>query len=118
MTWRRGGGHLLVRRLLQSVVADPVLIPAEVDGHDMHTLLERLTAFGIELGQRYGLGFDFGVKYLPTTDLSVQALHIPGAAAVQAVRRAVRHVTGIAGQPERRQVSREAWSARSGNDGK
>ena len=41
-------------------------------------LLERLTAFGIELGQRYGLGFDFGVKYLPTTDLSVQALHIPG----------------------------------------
>jgi 8-hydroxy-5-deazaflavin:NADPH oxidoreductase len=42
-------------------------------------LLERLTAFGIELGQRYGLGFDFGVKYLPTTDLSVQALHIPGA---------------------------------------
>ena len=36
-------------------------------------LLERLTAFGIELGQRYGLGFDFGVKYLPTTDLSVQA---------------------------------------------
>ena len=63
-------------------------------------LLERLTAFGIELGQRYGLGFDFGVKYLPTTDLSVQALHIPGAAAVQAVRRAVRHVTGIAGQPE------------------
>jgi NADPH-dependent F420 reductase len=38
-------------------------------------LLERLTAFGIELGQRYGLGFDFGVKYLPTTDLSVQALH-------------------------------------------
>jgi hypothetical protein len=28
-------------------------------------LLERLTAFGIELGQRYELGFDFGFKYLP-----------------------------------------------------
>jgi NADPH-dependent F420 reductase len=34
--------------------------------------LERLTAFGIELGQTYGLGFDFGFKYLPTTDLSVK----------------------------------------------
>ena len=32
-------------------------------------LLERLTAFGIELGQRYGLGFDFGLKYLPTHPL-------------------------------------------------
>ena len=77
-------------------------------------LLERLTAFGIELGQRYGLGFDFGVKYLPTTDLSVQALHIPGAAAVQAVRRAVRHVTGIAGQPkqpDRSARSLSAWPA-------
>ncbi|GAB2520742.1 NADPH-dependent F420 reductase [Nocardia heshunensis] len=29
-------------------------------------LLERLTAFGIELGQRHGLGFGFGFKYLPT----------------------------------------------------
>jgi len=29
-------------------------------------LLEQLTAFGIELGQRYKLGFDFGFKYLPT----------------------------------------------------
>jgi predicted dinucleotide-binding enzyme len=28
-------------------------------------LLERLTAFGIELGRRYQLGFDFGFKYLP-----------------------------------------------------
>jgi predicted dinucleotide-binding enzyme len=28
-------------------------------------LLERLTAFGIELGERYKLGFDFGFKYLP-----------------------------------------------------
>lgn len=28
-------------------------------------LLERLTAFGIELGQRYELGFGFGFKYLP-----------------------------------------------------
>lgn len=74
-------------------------------------LLERLTAFGIELGQRYGLGFDFGVKYLPTTDLSVQALHIPGAAAVQAVRRAVRHVTGIAGQPEQPDRSARSLSA-------
>lgn len=36
-------------------------------------LLERLTAFGIELGQRYGLGFDFGFKYLPTSALAVQA---------------------------------------------
>ncbi|MBL1079934.1 NADPH-dependent F420 reductase [Nocardia sp. 2] len=30
-------------------------------------LLERLTAFGIELGQRYGLGFEFGFKFVPTT---------------------------------------------------
>lgn len=29
-------------------------------------LLERLTAFEIELGQRYGLGFGFGFKYVPT----------------------------------------------------
>ncbi len=36
-------------------------------------LLERLTASGIEIGQRYGLGFDFGVKYLPTTGLSVKS---------------------------------------------
>jgi subtilisin family serine protease len=44
VAWRRGGGHLLVRRLLQGVVVGPVLIPTEVDGHDMHSLLERLTA--------------------------------------------------------------------------
>lgn len=30
-------------------------------------LLERLTAFGIELGQRYGLGFEFGFKFLPSS---------------------------------------------------
>ena len=30
-------------------------------------LLERLTAFGIELGQRYGLGFEFGFKFLPVS---------------------------------------------------
>jgi NADPH-dependent F420 reductase len=34
-------------------------------------LLERLTAFGIELGQRYGLGFDFGFKYLPEGPLDL-----------------------------------------------
>ena len=33
-------------------------------------LLERLTAFGIELGQRYGLGFGFGFKYLPFDELA------------------------------------------------
>ena len=33
-------------------------------------LLERLTAFGIELGQRYELGQVFGFKYLPTHDVS------------------------------------------------
>lgn len=32
---------------------------------DNSRLLERLTAFGMELGQRYGLGFEFGFKYLP-----------------------------------------------------
>lgn len=34
-------------------------------------LLERLTAFGIELGQRHGLGFTFGIKYLPTRTITV-----------------------------------------------
>jgi NADPH-dependent F420 reductase len=38
---------------------------------DNSRVLERLTAFGIELGQRYGLGFDFGIKYLPATDLTI-----------------------------------------------
>jgi NADPH-dependent F420 reductase len=33
-------------------------------------LLERLTAFGIELGQRHGLGFEFGIKYLPDGPLT------------------------------------------------
>jgi NADPH-dependent F420 reductase len=33
-------------------------------------LLERLTAFGIELGQRYGLEFDFAFKYLPATEMT------------------------------------------------
>ena len=33
-------------------------------------LLERLTAFGIELGRRYGLGDEFGLKYLPSRPLS------------------------------------------------
>lgn len=33
---------------------------------DNSRLLERLTAFGIELGQIHGVGFDFGWKYLPT----------------------------------------------------
>jgi 8-hydroxy-5-deazaflavin:NADPH oxidoreductase len=37
---------------------------------DNARVLERLTAFGIELGQRYGLGFDFGFKYLPTEQLT------------------------------------------------
>lgn len=34
-------------------------------------LLERLIAFGIELGQRYGIGFEFGFKYLPTRPLTI-----------------------------------------------
>lgn len=33
-------------------------------------LLERLDLFGIELGQRYGLGSEFGLKYLPTHSLA------------------------------------------------
>lgn len=37
---------------------------------DNSRVLERLTAFGIELGQRYGIGFDFGFKFLPTNDLN------------------------------------------------
>lgn len=37
---------------------------------DNARVLERITAFGIELGQRYGLGFDFGFKYLPTEQMS------------------------------------------------
>jgi NADPH-dependent F420 reductase len=36
---------------------------------DNARLLERLTAFGIELGQRHGVGFDFGWKFLPAGDL-------------------------------------------------
>jgi 8-hydroxy-5-deazaflavin:NADPH oxidoreductase len=34
-------------------------------------LLERLTAFAIEIAQRYGLGFGFGLKYLPARPLTV-----------------------------------------------
>jgi NADPH-dependent F420 reductase len=37
---------------------------------DNAQLLERLCAFGIELGQRYQLGFNFGIKYLPATELT------------------------------------------------
>jgi len=33
-------------------------------------LLERLTAFGVELGQRYELGFGFGFKYLPSRPIT------------------------------------------------
>lgn len=27
-------------------------------------MLERLTALGMDIAQRYGLGFEFGIKYL------------------------------------------------------
>lgn len=46
------------------------LRPLDAGSLDNSRLLERLTAFGIELGQRYGLGFDFGFKYLPTAPIS------------------------------------------------
>ncbi len=39
---------------------------------DNARLLERLTAFGIELGQIHGLGFDFGWKFLPTRDFTTK----------------------------------------------
>jgi hypothetical protein len=43
VTWRRNGGHLLVRRLLYGPPPSDVLIPAEVDGYDVGSLLERIT---------------------------------------------------------------------------
>jgi hypothetical protein len=43
VTWRRNGGHLLVRRLLYGPQPSDVLIPAEVDGYDVASLLERIT---------------------------------------------------------------------------
>jgi hypothetical protein len=39
---------------------------------DNARVLERMTAFGIELGRRYGLGFEFGFKFLPTEQLTRQ----------------------------------------------
>ncbi len=39
---------------------------------DNARLLERLTAFGIELGQRHDLGFNFSWKFLPTRDLATK----------------------------------------------
>lgn len=44
VTWRRNGGHLLVRRLLYGPPPSDVLIPAQVDGYDVGSLLERITA--------------------------------------------------------------------------
>jgi len=43
VTWRRNGGHLLVRRLLYGPPPSDVLIPVEVDGYDVGSLLERIT---------------------------------------------------------------------------
>src|SRR5207249_1056680 len=51
VAWRRGGGHLLVRRLLHGPVDSDVLIPAKVEGHDVGVLLAGFTQM---LGERGG----------------------------------------------------------------
>jgi subtilisin family serine protease len=43
VAWRRGGGHLLVRQLLHGPVDPDVLIPAEVHGLDVGSLLAGFT---------------------------------------------------------------------------
>ena len=49
VAWRRGGGHLLVRRLLHGPADPDVLIPSHVQGHDVGVLLDGFTEM---LGQR------------------------------------------------------------------
>lgn len=43
VAWRRGGGHLLVGRLLHGPADTEVLIPAQVQGHDVGVLLHGFT---------------------------------------------------------------------------
>jgi subtilisin family serine protease len=50
VTWRRNGGHLLVRRLLYGPPPSDILIPTEVEGHDIGSLLGRLTAVLADFG--------------------------------------------------------------------
>jgi hypothetical protein len=50
VTWRRGGGHLLVPRLLHGPPPSDVLIPREVEGHDVGRLLAGITAVLAEVG--------------------------------------------------------------------
>lgn len=50
-----------------ALIADLGLRGLDAGALDNARLLERLAAFGIELGQRYGFGFGIGFKFLPET---------------------------------------------------
>lgn len=58
------------KAVVMALLEGSALRPLDAGALANARLLERLTAFGIELGQRYGIGFDFGLKYLPTRPLT------------------------------------------------
>jgi len=62
--------HQESKAVILDLIAGTGLRGLDAGSLDNSRVLERLTAFGIELGQRYGLGFDFGFKYLPATELT------------------------------------------------